>query len=481
MSLLMQLAHSIPAVRGPDHDQTFRDKLTWTGLILVLYYVMGQILIYGADSQQLVQFQQLQTVLGSQIGTLITLGIGPIVTASIILQLLVGAEILPWDTNKKEGKQKFQATQKLLCYVFAIFEAFAFVGMGAITPANPGLAPFFIVVSQVAIGGIFIILMDEVIKKWGFGSGVSLFILAGVAQTMIIQLISPFTNSVPPQLFFSAEAASPPAGLLFQLLTGNFQVVAISGFIATIVVFLVAVYAQAMRVEIPLTFGNVRGFGQKWPLKFVYTNVIPVIFVGAILSNIQLMGSLLANRGVELAVGNFHIISQTYAQNQNPAANTLLYYISAPTGFITNILNSVQTLSLQVPLPQFGQVFFYTAFYVIGSAIFSIFWMRTSGQDPRSVAEQISDIGMKIPGHRKDIRVIEKILNRYIPPLAVLGGAFVGLLAAVANWTNAYGSGTGILLAVMIAFQLYEELAKKHMEDMHPAFKKFMKGGGNLG
>ncbi len=478
MSLLVTLSEYLPAVKRPDRDLSFREKLTWTGITLFLYYVMSEVVIYGASSEQLAQFQQLQTILGSQIGTLITLGIGPIVSASIILQLLVGADILPWDTNTSEGRAKFQGTQKLLSYAFAIFEAFAFVGMGAITPAS-GAGPllFLFVVFQVALGGSLIILMDEIISKWGFGSGVSLFILAGVSKTILIATLSPFTSSVPTNLWFSAAAAGQaPAGVFMQLLSGNFQAASVIGLISTLAVFLVAVYAQAMRVEIPLTFGNVRGFGQKWPLKFVYTNVIPVIFVSALLSNLQLFISLLGNRNVQLSIGGLNIVGK-YTGASAPSADTLMYYFSAPNGLVTNIINSVSTFSLQIPLSQMVQILTYTGFYVVGAAVFSIFWMRTSGQDPRSVAEQISDIGMKVPGHRKDTRVIEKILDRYIPPLAVLGGAFVGFLAAVANYTNAFGSGTGILLAVMIAYQLYEELAKKHMEEMHPAFRKFMQEG----
>lgn len=479
MSMLMQIAKFLPGVESPTHDQTFRDKLKWTGIILLLYFIMSEIVIYGADPQQIAQFEQLQAVMGSEIGSLITLGIGPIVTASIILQMLVGSQILPWDTNTQAGKEKFQATQKLLMYFFTFFEALAFVGMGAIAPAQNTPFWFGMVVGQVALGGVFIIMMDEVIKKWGFGSGVSLFILAGVSKAMVIQLLTPFTGGSPAYLWFVPEAeGQDPQGFIPQLLTGGWDLASIApeitGFIFTILVFVVAVYAQAMRVEIPLTFGNVRGFGQKWPLKFVYTNVIPVIFVGALLANFQLMGSAMAGRGIELSIAGFEIISPAYTGDQNPPANTLLYYFSAPTGFVTGIIASITQGSLQIQAVEFLQVFVYTAFYVIMSAIFSIFWMRTSSQDPKSVAQQISNIGMKIPGHRKDIRVIERILNRYIPPLAVLGGAFVGLLAAVANWTNAYGTGTGILLAVMIAYKLYEEIAQKHMEDMHPAFRKFM-------
>ena len=129
---------------------------------------------------------------------------------------------------------------------------------------------------------------------------------------------------------------------------------------------------------------------------------------------------------------------------------------------------------MNVQAHQILQVIVYTVIYTLGAIVFSIFWMKTSGQDPISVAEKISNTGMKIPGFRKDKRVMVKILNRYIPALTVLGGAFIGFLAAVANWTNALGSGTGILLTVMITFKLYEELAQKHLEEMHPAVRKFM-------
>jgi preprotein translocase subunit SecY len=169
----------------------------------------------------------------------------------------------------------------------------------------------------------------------------------------------------------------------------------------------------------------------------------------------------------------FYLVGQYSAQSA-PAANTLIYYFSAPQNLPTLMWESISSLSLQLSPAIILQALTYTGFYVIASAIFSVFWMRTSNQDPSAVADQIMDIGMKVPGFRKDKRVIVKILNRYIPALAVLGGAFIGLLAAVANFTNSFGTGTGILLAVMIAFQLYEEVIKKHMEEMHPSLRNFM-------
>lgn len=476
MSLLLTLSAYLPGVKEPQRNTSFKEKLAWTGLILLLYFVMSEVYITGASGAQIEQFQTFQTILGAQIGTLVTLGIGPIVSASIILQLLVGSDILPWNTNSSEGKMKFQAAQKLLSYAFALFTALAFVAMGAIQPANAALGTFLLVVAQLTVGGWFIILMDEVVSKWGFHSGVSLFILAGVSKTMVIRLLSPFTRGG--ELWFQT-AGQAPSGALLQFVNGTFAPAVVSGLFFTVVVFLIAVYAQSMRVEIPLTFGNVRGFGRKWPLKFVYTNVIPVIFVSAILSNLRLWSSVMTNRGIEIAFNIpfsetvFYLVGN-YSPNSAPAANTLLYYFSAPADLPTLLWQSLTTFSFQLPSTMVVQIITYTGFYVIASAIFSVFWMRTSGQDPSSVADQIMNIGMKVPGFRKDKRVIVKVLDRYIPALAVLGGAFIGFLAAVANFTNSFGTGTGILLAVMISFQFYEEIVKKHMEEMHPALRQFM-------
>jgi preprotein translocase subunit SecY len=120
------------------------------------------------------------------------------------------------------------------------------------------------------------------------------------------------------------------------------------------------------------------------------------------------------------------------------------------------------------------RMFTYLAFLVGGSVIFSIFWVTTAGMDARSVSEQIHSTGMQIPGYRRDVRIIESVLGKYIMPLAVLGAMAVGALAAYADFTNALGTGTGILLSTLIIYNMYEDIAAKHMEDMHPAIRKII-------
>src|SRR3989338_7582002 len=142
MSLLDAISSKLPGVTEPKGYLSFKSRLKWTALVLLLFLILGQITLYGVSAQARQQFQFFELILGSSIGSLVTLGIGPVVTASIILQLLVGSGLLNWDLKTSEGKKKFQGGQKLLAIFFCIFEAFAFVAFGAVQPADPSTAVF---------------------------------------------------------------------------------------------------------------------------------------------------------------------------------------------------------------------------------------------------------------------------------------------------------------------------------------------------
>lgn len=111
---------------------------------------------------------------------------------------------------------------------------------------------------------------------------------------------------------------------------------------------------------------------------------------------------------------------------------------------------------------------------VVGSIIFGMFWVQTSGMDVHTVAEQFKSSFLSLPGFRRDPRIIESVLQRYIPAVTVLGSAFVGFLAGFADLTNAIGSGTGILLTVMIVYQLYEQISQQHGSELPPWLQKWM-------
>ena len=474
MPALKSLLTNLPEVRAPLQKRlSFKQKLKWTLIILISFFVLSIIPLYGLGDAPLAQFEQLSIILGAQFGSLMSLGIGPIVTASIVLQLLTGSGILKIDLTSHDGRTFFQGLQKILAFFFVVFEAIIYVKMGGLQPAA-GISPW-ILISQLIVGGILIIFMDEVITKWGFGQGVSLFIAAGVSSQIVIRALSPLTTTGTFASIFSPKGDAP-VGMVWVLArsilgadpTGALR--AVSAILATVLVFVLAVYAQAMKVEIPLSFGRIRGHGIRWPLRFIYTSNIPVILVAALIANVQLWARLLQNRVAEtgfLAWVSQHIFGQ-FAGNNLPVSG-LVYWTYSPNLVELAIVRAITPTVLLQSLT-------YILFMIVGAVIFSIFWVQTSGMDARSQAHQIMSSGLSIPGFRRDERVLERILKRYIFPLTIMGAITVGFLAALADLTGALSRGTGILLTVMIIYKLYEEIAQQHMMDMHPALRKMMEG-----
>lgn len=469
MSFIQSLISYLPEVKGPlQKTLPFNSKLKWTLTILIAYFVLGIIPLYGLGENALQQFDFLSIILGAQFGSIISLGIGPIVTASIVLQLLVGSGLFKIDIHSHDGRVLFQGLQKILTVFFIIFEAIIYVFLGGLSPAL-GFSPW-VLIFQLFLGGILILYMDEVVNKWGFGSGVSLFIAAGVSAQIFISAFSPLTTTG--NLAFGSGQA--PVGqfwvIIYSLIDGNFSsaLIALSTIIATIIVFLFAVYAQAMKVEIPLSFGRIRGYGIRWPLNFIYTSNIPVILISALLANFQLWGRLLQTRVGDS--GLWHFISYNLLGQfvGNLPEGHGLVAITFPQNIVGNLLNGIPV--------NIGNALIYILIMIIGAIIFSIFWMQTSGMDSSNQAKNILSSGLQIPGFRRDERIVEQILKRYILPLTIMGGATVGLLASAADLTGALSRGTGILLAVMIIYRFYEQIAQQHMVDMYPALRRMIGG-----
>jgi len=450
---LRDLLKNLPEVRAPTEKKvSFNVKLKWTLVILVGYFILANIPLFGISGSSLSRFEYLAIMLGTSFGSIISLGIGPIVMASIILQLLNGAQILNIDTNTAEGKKFFQGLQKLLAFAFVIFEAVVYVLMKGIA-AEPGFTG--IVIAQLCIGGFLIIFMDEVTHKWGFGSGVSLFIAAGIGW----RLFSLLFQFIGPQGDF--EASGHVLAIISSVIIGDGTGVIRAFFpiAVTALLFLGVVFAQSLKVEIPLAFDRIRGHSVKWPLQFFYAGVIPVILVSALIANLQLFGSLLQNwLGSATFLGGFTETGQ--------AVSGLAFWIGS-----TPILETIITGSFRWVYA--GQAVGHVVFYVLFSVLFSFFWVGTSGMDARSQANKIVNSGMSMPGFRKDERVLESILKRYIGPLTIMGGIAIGLLASVADLLGALVGGTAILLAIMILYQLYQNIAQQHAVDMNPALKGF--------
>ncbi|NCN86377.1 preprotein translocase subunit SecY [archaeon] len=451
----------IPEVTKPEEKKlSFNVKLKWTLIVLAAFFILANISLYGLASNTLERFKYLAIIMGTDFGSIISLGIGPIVMASIILQLLTGAEIIKIDTSTVEGKKFFQGLQKLLVFFFIIFEALVYVLMNGLQ-AMPGYTG--IVVIQLILGGLAIYYMNELCEKWGFGSGVSLFIAAGVSWrlfTAAFQFVDVQGKSC--LVDFANTPCSGKILVLLQSIISRYPiefVSALAALVVTVLIFLAVVWAQSLKVEIPLSYGRVRGYGVKWPLSFFYASVIPVILSAALIANLQLFGGLLENwLGHPTWLGHFV---------NGQAISGLAFWFGS-----TNILElAIRGGLLPIYLLQ-GLTHIIT--FMVFSTIFSIFWVKSSAMDAKSQAKKIASSGLQVAGFRQDIRILESILDRYIMPLTVMGGAAIGLLASFTNLLGAIVSGTAILLVIMIMFQFYQSIAQQHMTDMNPAMRKFM-------
>jgi preprotein translocase subunit SecY len=443
MDFFSVIARLLPEVKKPTQKKVdFKEKLKWTLLTLAAFFILQTIPLLFLSTNAKNTFAELQVILAASFGSLLSLGIGPIVTASIVLQLLNGAGIWKFDLRSPQGKAHYQAVNKVFAVIFIVVEAVIYTYMGGLSagvgaPAWHNIA----IIGQLIVGGLLVMLMDDLLQKWGFGSGISLFIAAGVSQSIFYQIFS-FTTRAGTSYsvgklwqIFQAIGAGQPADAIYAL-----------GAIAfTVIVFGGAVYVQSMKVEVPLTFGRMRGHGYRWPLNFMYTSNLPVILIAATLANVQLVASFIGP-GAQAAVRN---------------------WVSGPDMLSAIVYGNVSGMVLI-------QALVYILIMTLGAVLFSMMWVQTSNMDARSVAKQMIQSGAQMSGFRRDERVLESVLKRYITPLTVMGGITVGLIAAVADLTGALGRGTGILLTVMIIYKLYEDIAKQHMTDFNPSMKKFM-------
>lgn len=465
------LLAAMPAVKSPEGHVHFKNKLLWTAGILILYFFMTNIPLWGLDPNSQDLFTFYRALLAGASGSLVQLGIGPIVTASIVLQLLKGADILRIDTTEVRGQVQYMGLQKLLIFVMIIITALPNLVGGFLMP-DPIVADLFfngslftvslIIFIQVCIGGVLIMFMDEVVTKWGIGSGVGLFIIAGISQAIINGLISwiPVTDQYPVGFFPRIVAVLIDGANFLQYMGPE-----LLAFITTILIFLIIVYVESTRIEIPLAHAQVRGARARFPVKLIYASVLPMILVRVLQANIQMVGLFLNNVGIT--------IFGTY-QGATPI-HGLMYFLAPVNGPYDwmwwnpayNILSAPWEIMLRLGVD--------IIFMVVGGAIFALFWIKTAGLDSKDVARQIQLSGMSIPGYRRNPQVLVKYLDRYIPRVTVIGGVFVGILSVVANLFGVIGavSGTGLLLAVSITYRLYEEIASQQIMEMYPFMRTF--------
>ncbi len=466
IELFKPLARFFPDIKAPDRKVAFNEKLFWTAIALIIYFVMSQTPLYGVGTGgQSDPLGSLRVIFASNRGTLMELGIGPIVTAGLILQVLAGSKMINVDMSNPEDRSMFTSASKILSVVMTVFEASAYLIGG--TYGTLAVTTEIVILLQLVMSGVIVLLLDELLQKgWGLGSGISLFIAAGVASSIWWDSVAPMGPMADGKYlgaviaFGQGLVSRANIASIFSRTQGLPDMVA---FLTTIGVFAIIIYFNGMRVEIPVSYARYRGFRGKFPLKLFYVSNIPVIFAAALFGNVYFITQLLWQR-YNSSNANFWwnlLGTFTTQNNQYQPSGGLVYYVQPPRSL---------SLVIQDPL----RALIYGVLLVAACVFFAVTWVEVGGMDARTVSQQLLDSGMQIEGFRRSEVPIRQVLQRYIPTVTILGALLIGTIAAGADFLGAFGSGTGILLTVGIIEQYYQILVQERITELYPAARGFL-------
>jgi protein transport protein SEC61 subunit alpha len=453
----------VPQVPKPKKKISLTEKFVWTGIALFAYLIMAQIPLYGVTDDPRFDFLAFARVIfAAQQGTLMELGIGPIVTAGLLMQLLKGSNLIKLDFKNPDDRSLFTSATKIVTIIVIVAEG-GLYGASVYGPLTAEEAPYaiYVVIAQLIGASVIVMLLDEMVQKgWGIGSGLSLFIMAGIAQTILWNVFSivPADDGPVGILPFTIDASISGHGADAIFRSG--QLPSLFTLALTIGVILVLVYIEGIHVDVPIVSTKYRGFTAVYPIKLLYTSVIPVILASALTANAVFMGQMLW--------ANYN------PNNQNPVFNWIAQFDpnsgrgqATPTGGILYYITSPRSLEIVAADPVRAVV--YVIFMTTIVTVFSRLWVELGGLSAKMAARNLLDADVQVPGFRRSEGSVETLLNRYIPSLTIISGITIGLLASISDVLNVFGSGTGILLMVNIMVSYYQTLVKEQVDNYLPS------------
>ncbi|MBE0516919.1 MAG: preprotein translocase subunit SecY [Methanophagales archaeon] len=460
----------IPMVERPGWHVHFKAKLGWTVAILILFFVLGNVPLFGLSPESLDLFGRFRAIFAGESYSLTALGVMPIINASIILQILAGPKIMKLNLTNPKDQAFYLNMQKLLVLCFAIFISFTYA-MGFYMP-NPDIAHqlgvslrfiSFLLFLQVFIGGMLVYYMEEVVSRWGIGSGVGLFIVAGVSHQIINGLVnwvsdgSGFAVGVIPRWIEIAGQVEPyviAEGVIVFLF--QHHVIAL---ITTVALFFLVIYLLCACIELKIPDYSKRRQGRiRFPIRFVHFTwaiAIPLVFLnlGRLLqSSIQGLGRLLYSHGITI-LGTYEFGSAT---------SGLMFYLDpiySPWDWFPTLVNSAypNVAGWQIAVRISADLLIMFA----GSMLSAWIWVKLSpGMETRDIRTLIRDSGIPIRGYRRSIKAIKRAVDRYTVKIAMMGCGLLGALLVITNMFGTLGavSVVYLILAVSIIYGLYEEI-----------------------
>lgn len=458
LDLVKPFTPFLPEVAAPEKKVPFNQKLMWTAVTLLIFLVMSEIPLYGiVSSDSSDPLLWLRMMLASNRGTLMELGITPIVSSGMVFQLLVGTHLLAVNMDVKSDRELYQTCQKLLAIILSLGQATVYVLTGMYgPPSSLGLGVCLLLILQLVFAGLVVILLDELLQKgYGLGSGISLFMATNICEQILWKAFSPITSNtgrgyefegaVVAMVHLLATRKDKKRALLEafyrQSLPNMFQL------LTTVAMFFLVVYLQGFRVELPLKSTKTRGPYASYPIRLFYTSNLPIMLQSTLTSNVFIISQMIYSRYPDALVSKLlGVWEPREGSAQLYAISGLAYYMQPPFNWKEALLDPVKTV-------------IYIGFVLGACAIFSKTWIEISGSSPKDVAKQLKDQGLVIAGRRESS--VYKELKAIIPTAAAFGGATIGLLSVVSDLLGTLGSGTAILLAATTIYGYFETAVKE--------------------
>lgn len=474
LDLFKPFENLLPEVIAPERKVPYNQKLIWTGVSLLIFLILGQIPLYGIVSAETSDpLYWLRAMLASNRGTLMELGVSPIITSSMIFQFLQGTQLLSIQMDNKKDRELYQVAQKVCAIILTFGQALVVVISGNYgKPSDLGIAISLLLIFQLMFASFIVLLLDELLSKgYGLGSGISLFTATNVAEQIFWKALAPTTvNSGRGKEFEGAIVAffhllavrkDKKRALVEAFYRSNlpnlFQV------FSTIFVFLSILYLQGFNYQLPVRSTKVKGHITSFPIKLFYTSNTPIMLQSALTSNVFLISQMLyqrfPNNPIICLLGVWGVKPGT--MGPQVALSGLAYYIQPIYSISEFLFDPIKTVV-------------YITFVLTICAVFSKTWIEISGTSPRDIAKQFKEQGMVISGKRETN--VYRELKKIIPTAAAFGGATIGALSIGSDLLGTLGSGASILMASTTIYSYYEIAAKEggFSKNLVPGFADMM-------
>lgn len=461
----------LPEIEVADEKISLDEKIIFTigsGIIFLASQIPIYSLVPNAYLQIKDPFSSFRTIFALEKGTLLELGLLPIITSAFLWQIAVGLRLTKINLNYRIDRELYQTGQKLTSLALAFFFGLGLILSGYYDNVIHGYDPldatskvpigtYVLILLQIVGWNFFVGLLVEVFDKgYGFGSGALSFVALQTSTNLVRDILGleiiPIPNSNKSESFGAIinfikhfELNLSAIGTNVYNCFTRIQLPNLTQFYISVITILVVIGLQNFRIELPIRSTKVRGMNNVFPIRLLYTGALPIMYAFTILANVQIFGFFLTkiaenyNPLVASLIGTY--TKDANSENLNLTSG-LLFYLSSPGSLLQAALSPIRVVT-------------YSAAIVVLSTWFANLWCKISGSAPKDISKQFKDQGISISGKR-DVSVAKE-LSRIVPVASVSGAFIISVLAIAGELFGGLGKGVGAIVGVSAAFGVLEE------------------------